>query len=138
MIGPTIAAVILVEPSVGIFWQVTDDRGRPALLTDRTALASAEPYGECLTHPYGHYEVWERWRNAPARAKPKDAITRAITVHEYEDFPRGRIVYHQPSARFWIYADKRLQKSQVLNELRGAFGLAEAECEVRSDPHYRS
>lgn len=44
------------EPSVGIFWSVPNG-GRPVLVTDRTTLAQAEAYGDCLTHPRGHHEV---------------------------------------------------------------------------------
>ena len=126
-----------MEPSVGIFWQVRDNTGEGALVTDRTALDSAEPYGDCLTHPRGHYEVWEGWQRLSATARAKDGLPQSIVDHEYEDFPRGRIVYHQPSARFWIYADRRLQKTRVLDQLRSAFGLPEDKCVVRSDPHYR-
>src|SRR4051812_20965840 len=44
-------------PSVGIFWAVPDDRGQPTLVLDRTSVAEAEPSGDCLNHPRGHYEV---------------------------------------------------------------------------------
>ena len=126
-----------MEPSVGIFWGVRDDTGEFVMVTDRTALATAEPYGDCLTHAQGHYEVWERWRHMSAAARAKCGLPQGIADHEYEDFPRGRVVYHQPSGRFWIYADRRLQQTNVLDQLRSAFGLPEDQCVVRSDPHYR-
>ena len=44
-------------PSVGIFWAVPDDRGQLTLVLDRTSVAEAEPYGDCLTHSRGYYEV---------------------------------------------------------------------------------
>ncbi len=127
----------MMEPSVGIFWWVQDDTGNGALVTDRTPLASAEPYGDCLTHARGHYDVWERWRLLSAAARVKDGLPQVIVDREYEDLPRGRVVYPQPSARFWIYADRRLQQPLVLDQLRSAFGLLEEQCDVRSDPHYR-
>lgn len=126
-----------MEPSVGIFWCVRDDTGESALVTDRTALALAEPYGDCLTHAHGHYEVWERWRRLSAAARAKAGLPQGIVDREYEDFPRGRVVYHQPSALFWIYADRRLHQTFVFDQLRSAFGLPEDQCVVRSDPHYR-
>lgn len=127
----------MIEPSVGIFWWVPVDTGESTLVTDRTVLALAEPYGDCLTHPHGHYDVWERWRHISAKARANAGLPRAIVDCEYEDFPRGRVVYHQPSARFWIYADKRLHKTVILDQLRSAFGLSADQCIVRSDPHYR-
>jgi hypothetical protein len=48
-------------PHVGIFWMVADPK-RDVLVTDSVPLTEAEPYGDCLTHPRGHYEVWDRWR----------------------------------------------------------------------------
>ncbi len=52
-------------PSVGIFWGVPDGE-HTVLVTDRTPLAEAEPYGDCLTHSRGHHEVWEAWRRLGA------------------------------------------------------------------------
>ena len=41
---------------VGIFWEVPHG-GATILVTDSVPLAEAEVYGDCLTHPRGHYEV---------------------------------------------------------------------------------
>ena len=49
-------------PSLGIFWALTDRHGQPHLLAHPCALADAEPYGDCLTSPAGHYETWAAWR----------------------------------------------------------------------------
>jgi hypothetical protein len=47
---------------VGIFWAV-QERGSAAVLLDhRCPISEAEPYGDMLTCPNGHYEVWEQWR----------------------------------------------------------------------------
>lgn len=50
-------------------WRVDDD---DVLVVDRSTLAKAEPYGDCLIHAAGHYERWEQWRRlGPAGlAKP--------------------------------------------------------------------
>jgi HlyD family secretion protein len=52
-------------------------------------------------------------------------------------WPRGRIVYETPTCRFVLYADRRLQKPDVIDALKTAFGLNETEVIVRSDSHYR-
>ena len=124
------------EPSVGIFWGVPEG-GRTVLVTDRTPLAEAEAYGDCLTHPRGHHEVWEAWRRLGATALRRRGLPPAIVGHEYEAFPRGRVVYMRRSALFTLYADRRLQRPETITELVRLFGFAGERHVVRSDAHYR-
>jgi hypothetical protein len=107
-------------------------------LVDAISLADAEPYGEFLTHPYGHYEIWSDWQQ-PRRAPITDRfIVTAIVDHEYEHFPRGRIVYHTKHRQFILYADRRLQQDPTIAAIAGKFGLMNGTFMVRSDEHYRS
>ncbi|KQP48915.1 hypothetical protein ASG40_20110 [Methylobacterium sp. Leaf399] len=124
-------------PSVGIFWGVPED-DRTVLVTHRTPLAEAESYGDCLTHPHGHNEVWEGWRRLGATALRRQGLPAAIAAHEYEVFPRGRVVYMRPAVLFTLYADRRLQRPDTVAELVRRFGLTEQRHVVRSDVHYRS
>jgi len=79
------------EPRVGIFWVLN---GEP--LIDSALLSDAEPYGDHLTHPRGHAAVWERFQqNGTA---PREM--------EYEEAPRGRVMYNTKSRRFTLLADK--------------------------------
>ena len=125
------------KPSVGIFWGVPDN-GRTVLVTERTTLAEAESYGDCLTHPHGHHEVWEAWRSLGATALRRGGLPPAIASHEYEAFPRGRVVYMRGPALFTIYADRRLQRLDTIDELVCLFGLTMEHHTVRSDAHYRT
>ena len=124
-------------PTVGIFWGVPDG-GRTVLVTDRTTLAQAETYGDCLTHPRGHHEVWEAWRRLGATALCRRGLPPAIAGHEYEAFPRGRVVYMRGPALFTLYADRRLQRPDTLADLVRLFGLTGERHTVRSDAHYRT
>lgn len=124
-------------PFVGIFWGVPD-AGHTVLVTDRTSLAEAEVYGDSLTHPRGHYEVWEGWRRLGATTLRRRGLPPAIAAYEYETFPRGRIVYMRPQALFTLYADRRLQRPETVAELVQLFGLTGQRHVVRSDAHYRS
>src|ERR1039458_5530306 len=45
------------KPHVGIFWLIS---GKP--LIDSTPLGEAERYGDFLTHPRGHAEVWKQYQ----------------------------------------------------------------------------
>ena len=77
-------------PHVGIFWVVQTTAGKTHLLVAGCPLDQAEPYGDCLTYGPGHYETWAQWR----RDRTIDPALRAIVrSYEYEDWPRGRIVF---------------------------------------------
>ena len=99
------------------FWGIPESDHSWTLLIDSTSLADAEPYGDFLTHPRGHYEVWSHWQRRRAAPLAAQSVYQAIACHEYEDFPRGRIVYEIKSGRFIVYADRRLQQERTM-ELR--------------------
>ena len=121
----------VTAPSVGIFWRVGDH-----LLVDRSTLEEAEEYGDCLTHGGGHCEQWEVWQELPAASWYGTRLSAALRDSEYEDWPRGRIVFERETAKFILYMDRRLQILQVISALVEAFGLTGAAVVVRSDAHY--
>ncbi len=125
-------------PSVGIVWGVRDGSGPLLLVTERTPLAEAETYGDFITHPHGHHEAWEGWRRLGPAGLARRGLPAVIAWHEYEHFPRGRVVFDTCTERFTLYADHRLQAPAVLRRILRAFGLDPARCAVRSDPHYRT
>jgi hypothetical protein len=61
-----------------------------------------------------------------------------IAWHEYEEFPRGRIVFDTEAREFIIYADRRLQGADHLDAIRRAFGLERVATAFRSDAHYQT
>jgi hypothetical protein len=122
-------------PHVGIFWCVLDPAGTRHLLAERCALDVAEEYGDCLTFGLGHYEVWQRWQRARA---PIPSLASVIRGHEYEEWPRGRVVFDRKADRFFLYADYRIQRAGILPELMASFCLPADRVIVRADPHYRS
>lgn len=125
------------EACVGIFWFVPGDDQQSKLVTDMTVLAVAEPYGDCMTHPRGHYEVWEEWRQLRDAHRSKLEIPKSTSAAEYEEYPRGRVVYHLPTDTFWIYADARIQNRSRINAITMVFGLLNRNCVVKSDTHYQ-
>lgn len=125
------------EPRVGIFWSVPDAPGDTRLLTDTETLSSAEPYGDFLTHPRGHHEVWTGWRRLGTGWLKARGWPFAVLTHEYEDFPRGRVEFHVPTGAFWIYVDARLQRPADIARIKAALGLVGETCLVKSDSHYR-
>jgi hypothetical protein len=65
-----------------------------------------------------------------------------IAVDEYEEWPRGRIVYSLPDDRFVLYADAQiLRRPDLLATIRERFGLPADRTQMtqeRRDTHYVS
>ena len=125
------------EPLVGIFWGVSV-KGSYTLVIDTTALSESESYGEFLTHPKGHYEVWEAWRRQGVASLARRGLPTSIVWQEYEDYPRGRVVYHRPTGLFTIYMDRSLQGTELVAQIVVEFGLTGMRHEIRGDGHYRT
>jgi hypothetical protein len=128
--GPT-------SPAVGIFWGVAEV-GRPFfLLADLVPLREAELYGDFLSHG-GHYEYWEKLAALSVGELRRRGHPTAPVWSEYEEWPRGRVVYHVRTGRFVVYADWHLRAPTALNLIVDRFGLPESGFDVWSDEHYVS
>ncbi len=93
------------------------------------------PYGDCVTYGPGHYETWAHWR----RDRTVEPALRALVrSYEYEDWPRGRIVFDQSRDLFIIYADRKLLTPATIARLETQFQLPEERTEIQSDVHYKS
>jgi len=122
-------------PSVGIFWVVEPRPEEVRLLTAGCSLAAAEPYGDFLTFPLGHYEIWEKWR----KTKDPDAALRAVArTFEYEDWPRGRLVFDCVRKHFVLYADRKLMLPGTITQIRKRFSISAEQTRVETDFHYQS
>jgi hypothetical protein len=78
------------------------------------------------------------WQKLSATALAKQAIPQPVAYHEYEDLPRGPIVHHAKARQFIIYADRRLQQPEVMNDIATLFAIAPGTFVARSDAHYRT
>jgi hypothetical protein len=122
-------------PHVGIFWLLQPPDGEARLLAAGCPLDQAEPYGNCLTYGPGHYETWAQWR----RDRTVEPALRALVrSHEYEDWPRGRIVFDHSRDLFIIYADRKLLTPATIARLETQFQLPTVRTEIHSDLHYKS
>ena len=111
------------EPSVGIFW-LLDGK----LIIDATPLSNAEHYGTALTHPTSHIDYWTRLQHD--HAVPVDV--------EYEEPPRGRVVFDGREQRFHLLADKCiLNRRDVFEQIMKTMNLPSAKTTEGRDEHYR-
>jgi hypothetical protein len=109
------------EPHVGIFWLIS---GRP--LIDSAPLRQAEPYGDHLTHPRGHAEVWEQYQR-------NGIVSQEM---EYEEAARGRVMYNTKTRQFTMLADRCiLKRKDWVTKIKKAMRLPK-NTNVGGDIHY--
>ena len=109
--------------SVGIFFGVMFN-GFPTILHDATPVAEAEDYDLCKTHPRGHLAVWEASRAALS------------LQDEYDDYPRGRIVFDTSLQLFIVYLDRSLDVPEFRRAVTHYFALPDGGTVFRHDAHY--
>jgi hypothetical protein len=66
------------------------------------------------------------------------ALRALVRSYEYEDWPRGRIVFDQSRDLFIIYADRKLLTPATIARLETQFHLPADRTEIQSDLHYKS
>jgi hypothetical protein len=130
-----IGAFTAQDPSVGIFWVVETGQGEARLLTAGCALETAEPYGDFLTFAGGHHTIWESWRKIK---DPNAALRALVRSFEYEEWPRGRIVFDQKRKGFTLYADRKLMSAATIAKIQALFALPPDKTIVETDFHYQS
>ncbi|MGD9637527.1 MAG: hypothetical protein AB7U85_00535 [Alphaproteobacteria bacterium] len=111
---------------VGIFWFKSLE-----LICDKTLLDNAVSYGVFLIHDKGHVDFWEEM-------ELKTGFSSVFHDFEYDEVPRGRVSYHVPEKRFYIYADRKLLKKSIMQKIINEFGLLRQNYIIKTDSHYRT
>ena len=111
------------EPRVAIFWVF---EGK--IILDSIPLSEAQQYGTALNHPTSHIDHWTRLQSTGQ--VPVDV--------EYEEPPRGRVLYDQRWQKFHLLADKCiLGRRDVVTSIMNALHLPPARTTEGRDEHYR-
>jgi hypothetical protein len=120
--------------NLGIFWVIPHPQSGIAIISSQTPLDEAEEYGDCLTSPVAHIDAWEATKRGKLMLASLDASIRAvIAAAEYEDWPRGRIVFDRSINNFIAYADR--QAMPYAAQIRACFTLPNTTI-FRTDLHY--
>ena len=119
---------------VGPYWFVRDESGTNVLIAHGCVLTKAERYGQFLTCPHGHYDLWDRWR-AGSRGARTTAIVRAF---EYEEWPRGRVVFDSVPRQFLVYADAQIFRRDLQERILQRFRIPPNIALFLRDEHYAS
>lgn len=122
--------------ALGIFWFVPIDETRSGLIHDMTPLEHAPAYGDMLTHDCGHAEFWEFLTRLGPNYLQSINVPTIPAYSEYDDWPRGRVVYDTRSDRFIIYADRQLHNRPFINQILRAFDLPPEKTTIQTDMHY--
>jgi len=66
------------------------------------------------------------------------ALRALVRSSEYEDWPRGRIVFDRSCDLYILYADRKLLTPAMIARIKAQFHLSEERTEVKRDFHYQS
>jgi hypothetical protein len=110
------------SPEVGIFWDVN---GR--LIIAGAFLEEAQTWGRFAHYPMEHEQAWPSYQRV--EAAPLDM--------EYDDAPRGRVVYDKVTQQFHLYADACILLNEaMLGKIRSNLSLP-SEIEMGPDNFYQ-
>ncbi|MBC8018766.1 MAG: hypothetical protein H7X83_09640 [Verrucomicrobia bacterium] len=111
------------KAKVGIFFKISRD-----FLTDSVPLSDGDLYGDAVGYS-GHYDFHENLDpSTPAECRFK--------AHDYDYYPRGRVVYFPKKNSFVLYTDPCLTPDDIIH-LICLFVLDGQTVEVAGDEHYR-
>lgn len=110
------------NPELGIVFLVNGE-----LLIASIPVSEGENYGDFKNYPGGHPSYWAE-------------LQRVGTVcrnSEYEEHPRGRVVFNRKTGRYSLYLDRCISKNQnVVSRIISKMHLP-ADTLMATDPHYR-
>jgi len=110
------------SPHVGIFWLI---KGKVIIYS--ASLNDAEDCGDFKIHPRSHEEVWS------VLQKSSDAPTDV----EYEEAPRGRVMYDTKTQRFTLLDDRCILRDRdAVRKIKQRMHLPK-NTTISGDSHYQ-
>lgn len=109
--------------SIGIFWYWND---QVISIAHSFSLLEADSIG-FIDSSYTHVDYWSVLQKE----------YRELNSYEYEQIPRGRIIFDTNKEKYLIYLDRTLLYKSKLAKLCAFFNLEENKVIPKTDPHYR-
>lgn len=107
---------------VGIYWIY-----QKQVLADSVPWPEGERYGDYVNGLSDHYTHWARFQ----RQRPE------LRRYEYEQVPRGRVIYNTVSATFTVLGSERFIRDEAQRALvLEAFHLPPGQTRFKADDHY--
>ena len=89
----------------------------------KISILEGEQTGDFVNHPKSHFDFFKEIPHGP--------------YDDYENYPRGRVVYNKIKNVFYIYADKIITSNeQVIDCIKKDYNLENERVIVRRDSHY--
>ncbi|MFT8679219.1 hypothetical protein [Gluconacetobacter sp.] len=120
------------EENIGIFWVISEN-GCSRFLVDRLPVSQGERYGDAITWG-GHYEFWEQIQSE----NQNRSLSKVPQWSEYEEWPRGRVIYNTREKIFVVYADRKLLTNEMKRAICEEFSLPLSNTRYSADSHYIS
>lgn len=109
--------------SIGIFWFYDN---KVIGIAHDFSLKEADSIG-LIDSKYTHVDYWEMLRRQLPELKDR----------EYEQLPRGRVIFDTNKNKAIIYIDETLLKRRKVNEILNFFDLDFTSVVLRTDSHYK-
>jgi hypothetical protein len=110
-----------VSGKIGIFWWYDE-----TLLASVCHVDEGEVAGGTVDSKFNHVGSW------PALQKRHPRLRKL----EYDDMPRGRVIYVRKSKKFRVLMDKALFQPHIKAVIMAWFGLAKSQTSFLTDEHY--
>ena len=99
---------------------------RGKLLATTWALQAGEDYGDAINGLADHVNYWPQFQ----QQNPE------LRKLEYQEVPRGRVLFSKPSKKFSVFMDKMLHGPKIKRAILKEFDLPIAQTKFLTDSHY--
>ena len=114
------------EPLLGIFWFFNGQ----LVFFDAIPVSDGIRYGDAITGKKDHADYWEDLRSEGLLNVLPEKLRQ-----EYFSIPRGRVVYHVDSDRFFVYHGNNIKKKDLRQVIK-KFCLPKDKTVFEQDLHY--
>lgn len=109
---------------IGIFWHWNN---KVIGIAHVFNLGDADSIG-LIDSPYTHIEYWKNVQSEYPE----------LRHYEYEQIPRGRVIFDANKEKAIVYMDKKLFNKVIATKIYDFFDIDSESAIPRKDPHYRT